>query len=51
MLMSSLTSHNCFSYVKDSSQRLIRIVRDITDIVLYDKVVDIAGDELATDKA
>ena len=43
-------SHNCFSYAKDTSQRLIGIVDEITDIVLHDKVVDIAGDELAADR-
>jgi hypothetical protein len=51
LLMSSRTSHNCLSYTKDLSQHLIGTVGKITDIVFHDKVVDIAGDKLATDNA
>ena len=50
--MSSRTSHNCFSYDKDVSQHLDQdVIGKITDIVLHDKVVDIAGDKLAADSA
>lgn len=51
LLMSSRTSHNCFSCAKDTCERLIGLVRKITDIVLHDKVMDIAGDKLAADRA
>jgi hypothetical protein len=51
LLMSSRTSHNCFSCAKDIGQNLIRILGKITDIMLHDKVVDIAGDKLAADNA
>ena len=52
LLMSSRTSHNCFSYAKDVSQHLNQVViGKITDIVPHDKVVDIAGDKLAADSA
>ena len=49
--MSSRTSHNCLSCAKDTCQCLIGLAGEITDVVLHDKVMDIAGDKLAADRA